>query len=67
MIVARRLKIHQKNDIISEYINLTQIYTIGNFITVTGMLHINSTIGDEYRPSTDKYIIADLERMEVEF
>jgi len=63
MIFAKKLSIVQKDGYKKNYTQVTQMYTVGNYLVISGEVEYVTLI----EITTDRYIIKDLERMEVEF
>lgn len=67
MIIAKKLSVIEKLGTRTDYTHVTQVYTLGNFLTITAER-------DDLRENsagrvniTDRYLIAGLETMMVDF
>ena len=60
MIFAKQIRVVDKNGSVKVHIYVTQLYTIGNHVVIVSEEDKNSY-------TTDRYTVAELDRMEVQF
>lgn len=71
MIIAKKLSVIEKLGTRTDYTHVTQVYTLGNFLTITAERNDHredrTSLNQSRINVTDKFLISGLETMMVDF